>query len=153
MTRWRWRTLSHASWSIGSLTQKTTRGWRSATGFIGKKPLGTPISSGGGSRRIGATPSKAKSLMGTVFGAMQAPMTGMARDEIVKNFLVDHAAEQFEVASYRALVAAAREIGDEETALICEEILREDEAMAAWIMDNLPRIVQERMRELAAQPV
>jgi len=102
---------------------------------------------------LGATPSKAKSLMGTVFGAMQAPMTGMARDEIVKNFLVDHAAEQFEVASYRALVAAAREIGDEETALICEEILREDEAMAAWIMDNLPRIVQERMRELAAQPV
>jgi ferritin-like metal-binding protein YciE len=99
--------------------------------------------------RLGAQPSAAKSIMGNVFGAVQAPMTGMARDEIVKNFLVDHAAEQFEVASYRALVAAAQEVGDEETAAVCERILLEDQAMANWILEHLPRIVQERMRELA----
>lgn len=98
---------------------------------------------------LGASPSAVKSVLGTVFGAMQAPMTGLARDEIVKNFLVDHAAERFEVASYQALVAAAEESGDAETAAVCRRILAEDEAMAAWIGDNLPRIVQERMGELA----
>jgi short-subunit dehydrogenase/ferritin-like metal-binding protein YciE len=99
--------------------------------------------------RLGAQPSALKSMAGTVFGAIQAPMTGMARDEIVKNFLVDHAAERFEVASYRALVAAAEEIGDVETAAVCSRILAEDEAMADWIVDNTPRIVRERMNELA----
>ncbi|MDQ2683958.1 MAG: ferritin-like domain-containing protein [Chloroflexota bacterium] len=91
--------------------------------------------------RLGAKPSTAKSLFGTVFGMMQAPMTGMFKDEVVKNCLIDHAAEQFEVASYAALVAAATEIGDMETAAVCAKILIEDEEMARTIMRLLPEVV------------
>jgi ferritin-like metal-binding protein YciE len=49
--------------------------------------------------RLDGTTSTVKPIMGTLFGAAQAPMTGLARDEVVKNCLVDHAAEHFEVAS------------------------------------------------------
>jgi ferritin-like metal-binding protein YciE len=102
--------------------------------------------------RLGTKPSTAKSVFGTIFGAMQAPMTGLAKDEAVKNCLVDHAAEQFEVASYAALIAAANEIGDTETAAVCEQNMREDEAMAARIMAGLPAVVAAHLGTLASFP-
>jgi ferritin-like metal-binding protein YciE len=103
--------------------------------------------------RLGAKPSTAKSVIGTLFGAMQAPVTGFARDEVVKNCLVDHAAEQFEIASYAALIAAATEIGDDETARICKQNMAEDRAMAERIMQALPDVVTVHMGNLAATPV
>lgn len=102
--------------------------------------------------RLGSKPSTAKSLFGTVFGMMQAPMTGLAKDEVVKNCLIDHAAEQFEVASYTELIAAANEIGDTETAELCEQNRREDEAMAARIMTGLPAVVAAHLGTLDAFP-
>jgi ferritin-like metal-binding protein YciE len=98
--------------------------------------------------RMGETPSTAKSVMGTIFGAVQAPMTGLARDEVVKNCLMDYAAENFEVASYRALISAANDIGDLETVLVCEQIMQEDLEMANRILDGLPMVVSEQMRRV-----
>src|SRR5947209_12818380 len=60
--------------------------------------------------RLGGSTSSVKSMLAGLFGTFQAPMTGAARDEIVKNFLTDYAAESFEVASYTSLIAAATEI-------------------------------------------
>jgi ferritin-like metal-binding protein YciE len=65
--------------------------------------------------------------------------------EDAKDFPDVAAAESFEIASYRALIAAARALGDEETARVCEEILRDEERMAAWLTENLPRVVQETL--------
>lgn len=101
--------------------------------------------------RLGTKPSTAKSVLGTLFGAMQAPVTGLAKDEAVKNCLVDHAAEQFEVASYAALIVAANEIGDTETARACEQNMREDAAMAARIMAGLPSVVSAHLGTLTGQ--
>jgi len=95
--------------------------------------------------RLGSKPSSAKSVFGTVFGMMQAPMTGLYKDEVVKNCLIDHAAEQFEVASYTALIDAANAIGDTQTAAICEQIRAEDEAMAARLMTLLPEVIEAHM--------
>jgi len=66
----------------------------------------------------------------------------------VKNALADYAAENFEVASYTALVTAAQEMGDAQTAMVCQQILLEDEEMARWLQQNLPTLVQETMRQL-----
>jgi ferritin-like metal-binding protein YciE len=96
--------------------------------------------------RLGGEVSTAKSLLGQMLGAGQSVATGAFRDEVVKNFLSDYAAESFEIASYRALIAAARAVGDEETARVCEGILRDEERMAAWLTENLPRVVQETLR-------
>jgi len=91
--------------------------------------------------RLGEQPSTVKSVIGTVFGAMQAPMTGLAQDEVVKNCLTDYAAEQFEVISYRALIEAAMQVGDTQTVSVCEQILREDQAMADRIVLVLPTVI------------
>lgn len=100
---------------------------------------------GGCIERLGEQPSSVKSVMGTVFGAIQAPMTGLAQDEVVKNCLTDYAAEQFEVISYLALIEAATQIGDTETVSICERIIREDQAMAERILLALPTVINANM--------
>jgi ferritin-like metal-binding protein YciE len=62
-----------------------------------------------------------------------------------KNLLSACAAENLEIAAYRALIAAAPAVGDEETAGVCEEILRDEKRMAAWLMENLPWVVRETL--------
>lgn len=101
--------------------------------------------------RLGGSTSALKTGMANVQGVAQALATGLAKDELVKNFLSDYAAEQFEVASYTALVAGAEALGDQETARVCRAILREDEAMAQWIAQRLPRVVQQTLQEAAAK--
>jgi ferritin-like metal-binding protein YciE len=97
--------------------------------------------------RLGESPSTLKTGMGSLIGNMQSVMTGAFQDELVKNCLSDFAAENFEIASYKALIAAAQEIGDQETVLACQENLREDEAMAQWLDQHLPIVVQETVRQ------
>lgn len=63
-----------------------------------------------------------------------------ADDKIVKNALQGYAAEHFEIACYRALIAAARHIGDEQTAAVCERILQDEVEMARTLEANLPQI-------------
>lgn len=99
-------------------------------------------------QRLGGSTSSIKSGMASLFGQIQALSTGAAEDEMVKNALADYAAENFEVASYRALIAAAESVGDTETASVCSQILAEDQEMANWIEANLPVLVQDT---LAAQ--
>src|SRR5919199_4798204 len=68
--------------------------------------------------RLGGSTSSIKSGMASLFGQVQALSTGAAQDEMVKNALADYAAESFEIASYRSLIAAAGAIGDHETASV-----------------------------------
>ncbi|TMD42268.1 MAG: ferritin-like domain-containing protein [Chloroflexi bacterium] len=99
---------------------------------------------------LGGKTSTMKTGMATLFGQMQALSTGAAKDEMVKNALADYAAENFEVASYTALVRAAQELGDLQTARVCQQILQEDEEMALWLRQNLPTLVQQTLLQLTA---
>ena len=96
--------------------------------------------------RLGEQPSKVKTAIGSVFGFLQAPATGMFGDELVKNFLMDYATENFEIACYEALVTAADQVGEPEIASVCREILQEEQQMADWIRNNLPSVVAEYTR-------
>ena len=86
---------------------------------------------------LGEKPSTMKSALGSVMGMVQGASTGMFRDELVKNVLADYASEHFEIACYRSLVAAAEELDKPEIAEICAEILEEEEAMAAWLEEQI----------------
>lgn len=101
---------------------------------------------------LGGKTSTVKTSVATLFGQMQALSTGAAKDEMVKNALADYAAENFEVASYIALIRAAQELNEMHTATVCEQIRQEDEEMARWIQQNLPTLVQQTLRELTRQP-
>lgn len=101
-------------------------------------------------QNLGGKTSTLKTGMAKLFGQMQAVSTGPAKDELVKNTLADYAAENFEVASYTALVTAAQALGDSQTATVCQQILQEDQAMADWLEQNLPTLVQQTMAQLTS---
>ncbi|WP_445156846.1 ferritin-like domain-containing protein [Halomonas sp. E14] len=71
------------------------------------------------------------SAFGQAMGAM------MSGDEVMKAGLAHYAFEHFEIASYKALIQAAETVGKPEIARICQEILKEEEAMAQWLGDHL----------------
>ncbi|HEX3554435.1 MAG TPA: ferritin-like domain-containing protein [Thermoanaerobaculia bacterium] len=93
--------------------------------------------------RLGGSTSSMKTALGAVTGFFQGRSTGISPDELVKNALSDYAAEHFEIASYNALIVAARALGEPEVARVCEEILRDEQDMARWLEKQLPTIVQE----------
>jgi ferritin-like metal-binding protein YciE len=78
-----------------------------------------------------------------LMGNMSVLMNAAASDEIIKNAIADYTFEQFEIASYRALIAAAEELGETHVAQTCRENLREEEEMASWLENQLPEITRQ----------
>jgi ferritin-like metal-binding protein YciE len=78
---------------------------------------------------------------------MQSISTGAAADELVKNGLMDFAAENFEIACYKALLIAAEAYGDDHIAMVCQEILEDEMEMARWLDQNLPMVVLDTFQE------
>jgi ferritin-like metal-binding protein YciE len=93
--------------------------------------------------QLGGSTSSMKTAMGAISGFFQGRSTGASPDELVKNGLSDYAAEHFEIASYRALIVAARALGEERVVSVCEQILRDEEEMATWLERQLPMLVQD----------
>jgi ferritin-like metal-binding protein YciE len=94
-------------------------------------------------RALGSDPSTVKDLGGKTTAMLQGIGGSVAADEVVKGAIAGYAFENFEIASYRALIGAAEAAGDTETKRVAEEILVEEEAMAAWLEENLPKITAE----------
>jgi len=97
--------------------------------------------------RLGASKSTLKNLTGGVQARMHGMLTGASGDTLVKDTLSGIAAEHFEIACYTSLQTAALDIGDQQTAQMCEQILRDEHAMAEYLEQELPRITHV---ELAA---
>jgi ferritin-like metal-binding protein YciE len=70
-------------------------------------------------------------------------MSKMASDERVKDFLCAYSAEYFEVACYKALIAGASVAGAEDIIPILEKNLKEDQAMASWLDQNVNAVVRD----------
>jgi ferritin-like metal-binding protein YciE len=94
--------------------------------------------------RHGESPSTGKNVMGKLAGLMTNLHSG-AKDELLKDCLQDCAAEHFEIACYKSLITAARAIGDNQTAQVCEDILHEEQAMAEWLELNIPALTSEQL--------
>jgi len=94
-------------------------------------------------KRLGGSPSVLKDVMGKMAAFGQAVGGMTASDEIVKGAMAGYVFEHFEIASYTALIAAAKTAGDPETARVCEEILAQEEAMADWLAAHLPEVTEE----------
>ena len=91
---------------------------------------------------LGSNTSSIKTGAGMMANAVAGFGTMMTRDELIKDLLVSYAAEHFEIACYRALIAAARMAGLPNVAEACEGIIADEERMAATITQALPRIVE-----------
>ena len=92
-------------------------------------------------RLLNASPSGVKSTLSSLMGTVEGAATTMFRDQLVKDALADYASEQFEVGCYTALVSVATDLGYPEVARLCQQNLAEDQAMAAWLLQQLPHVV------------
>jgi ferritin-like metal-binding protein YciE len=84
-----------------------------------------------------AGPPLIRTVAGKLSTAAQGISGMLAGDEIVKGAMATYIFEQGEIASYRVLMAAADELGDEEAQDVLGRILEQEEAMAAWLHDHL----------------
>jgi ferritin-like metal-binding protein YciE len=99
--------------------------------------------------RLGSSPFAMKDLTGRI-AAFGQPVGGMTMtDEAVRGAMRGYVFEQAELASYTALIAAARAVGDAETVQCCEQILPQEREMGRWLLDHLPDIVAAYMSRSA----
>jgi ferritin-like metal-binding protein YciE len=101
--------------------------------------------------RLGGDPSTVKDMAAKATATAQGLSGMFVSDEIVKAAMASYTFEHMEIASYRALIAAAKVAGEIETRQICERILAEEEAMAAWLAEHLP-VVTKKFLQLDATP-
>lgn len=99
-------------------------------------------------KRNGGEPSTVKDWGSKLSAAMQGMGMSFNDDLKVKDAHAGYAAEQFEIATYTLIAAAAEEFGDEATMEACSKILEEEIDMANWLMDNLPLVAQKHLLEL-----
>ncbi len=93
-------------------------------------------------KRLGSSPSTIKDLSGKLMAFGQA-MAGMTvSDEVVKGAMSGYVFENVEIAAYQVLIEAATVAEDPETVRVCETILPQEEAMAAWLREHLPEITR-----------
>src|SRR5512142_2408629 len=97
--------------------------------------------------QLGGKVSHSKSALANMMGAIPGMSTGPAKDTALKDALMDYAAENFEIASYWSPVTGARELGHENIGSTCEGILREEEQMAHWVEQQLPRMTQMELQQ------
>lgn len=72
-------------------------------------------------------------------------------DQIIKNALMRYGAEHFEIACYRALLAAATAADEPAAARLCGDILREQQQQARTLDENLPELISRRLAQHAPQ--
>lgn len=95
--------------------------------------------------RLGDDVSHVKSGIANVLGAVQGMSTSMAQDKAVKDAMADYGIEHFEISSYTILAAAARDMGHEDIARVCEGIIDEEQEMADWILSQLPMVTTQHL--------
>ncbi len=64
-------------------------------------------------------------------------------DEIVKGSISGYVFEQFEIACYTSLLAAAKNAGDTASIPTIEAILNEEKQMADWLIQNIPQTTEK----------
>jgi ferritin-like metal-binding protein YciE len=99
---------------------------------------------------LGEDTSTLKDAAMKVGANLQGMMTMMSSDEVLKHALASNAFEHFEAASYCSLAAAARDAGEPDIARTCEEIMKQELAMADWVWQQLPPMTHKYLHRADA---
>jgi ferritin-like metal-binding protein YciE len=104
---------------------------------------------------LDTSPSTVKSTIGKLGGNLQAFSSSMSSDEIIKNSMNSYTFEHMEIGSYKILIAAAQQAGQQQIAKYCEEILAEEQDMADWLENHLAstttRFLERDARDVRAK--
>src|SRR5439155_15657799 len=103
-------------------------------------------------KRLNSSTSIAKTAAAKMMAVGQSLSGLFVGDEVIKGSMASYTFEHMEIAAYRVLIAAAERVGDDTTRRICEENLREEEEMAAWLGDNLEALTQQYLERKEHAP-
>jgi ferritin-like metal-binding protein YciE len=103
--------------------------------------------------RYDTSHSAFKDAVGKLSALGQAMGGMLADDEVVKGAISGYVFENFEIASFTSLIAAAALVGDLEGARIFEQIREQEVEMAEWALDHLPDVTEQFMVRSAAPGV
>jgi len=81
--------------------------------------------------------STLKDMVTSFMGNVAALGHASASDEVIKNTFANYAFEHYEIASYRSLLVVAEVAGQQTSASVLQQSLKEEQAMAQWIEDHL----------------
>jgi ferritin-like metal-binding protein YciE len=95
---------------------------------------------------MGESTSAVKETVTKLAGNVQALVGALFTDEMLKNVIAAYAFEHFEIGNYRALIATAEQAGETRAIAVLQENLREEEAMAGWLEDQLPEITRQYLQ-------
>lgn len=94
----------------------------------------------------GTSASALKDTMLSALGTVAALGHVPAKDEILKNAFANHAFENYEIAAYTSLIAAARACGETSSVTLLEENLEQEVKMAEWIRNHLGSVTDSYIR-------
>ena len=94
----------------------------------------------------GSSPSALKDTFLSAVGSMAALGHVPAKDEILKNSMANHAFENYEIAAYTSLIAAARASGESASVPLLEENLEQEVRMAEWIRSHIGQVTETYIR-------
>jgi ferritin-like metal-binding protein YciE len=88
---------------------------------------------------LDADTSALKTAMGTVGQGFKGLTTQFARDQHIKDLLDAYMMENFEIACYTSLEAAADHAGFTQVAEVCRRIIPDEKRMAAALINAIPQ--------------
>jgi ferritin-like metal-binding protein YciE len=91
---------------------------------------------------LGESSSSVKDSLLSAFGSMAALGHVSAGDEVLKNSFANFAFENYEIAAYISLLAAARASGESQAATLLEQSLDEERRMAEWVVEHIPSVTE-----------
>jgi hypothetical protein len=110
--------------------------------ILPSRTVNTPSVPGPDSLAKGAQAAQTK--VQRAAAAVKAPMHALRgtgeQERMLKNALTEFQDEAEEIATYRLLDALATSVGDKETAKLAKKVLREEERMAEFLGDLIPKL-------------
>lgn len=95
---------------------------------------------------VGESSSTLKDTTQSLMGNMAALAHTVMPDEILKNTFANNAFEHFEIAAYKSLLSLADLAGMSAAKPLLQASLKEEEAMAAWIDQNIDNVTRSYVR-------
>jgi ferritin-like metal-binding protein YciE len=89
---------------------------------------------------LGESTSTMKDTAQSFLGNIMALGHSMAGDEILKNTFANNAFEHFEIAAYKSLLTLCGPAGADGARTLLEQSLKEEEAMASWVDENVGKV-------------
>jgi ferritin-like metal-binding protein YciE len=100
-------------------------------------------------KSLGSDSSTLKDMAMRFTGRLEPLLSGITSDDMPKHCIAAYSWEQFEIASYRAMLGAADELGKTDLEQMCELFIREEQEMANFLFEHLPAITRQYLQRHA----